>query len=48
MQKNPWEYDDKEGSDLLQKAQEQKDFKNQNPNQNHNVKKVALGTHTKR
>lgn len=48
MQKNQQEPAPKESAEMVQKAQGQEELKNQNPNQNHNAKKVALGPNTKR
>lgn len=48
MQKNQREIAPIETPQIMQKATGQATFKNQNPNQNHNTKKVALGPNTKR
>lgn len=38
----------KQSIDAMENDQGQAAFKNQNPNQNHNTKKVSLGPNTKR
>ncbi|WP_312938965.1 hypothetical protein [Oscillibacter sp.] len=48
MQKQQQETAPKQSVDMVQKAEGQEKLKNQNPNQNHNTKKVALGPNTKR
>ena len=48
MKTNEFNADPKQPNDVMQKEKGKAEFKNQNPNQHHNAKKVALGPNTKR